>query len=83
MQSNKQIFIKTDEGSKLIPFNPEMLLHDLKILIENKYNYTNGTYFLKYNGKPIYENKKLIDYNMRFDDTIHVVLRAPSFFLVK
>lgn len=76
MSYQRQIFIKTENGSKLITFNPDMKLNELKNLIEDKYNYIRGTYFLKYNGKPIYDNKKLSEYEIRYDDTIHVVIRA-------
>lgn len=79
MNSNRQICIITDDGTKLIPFQPEMLLEDLKRLIEKNYNYIKETYFLKYNGKPMYENKKLIEYNIKYDESIHVVIRASSF----
>ena len=80
MEQNRQIFIITDNGTKVTPFYPDMMLSDFKNFIENKYNYIKDTYFLKYNGRPIYENKKLIDYNIRFDDSIHVVIRAPLFY---
>ena len=79
MEKYGQIFIYLSSGLSLIPFNPKMLLDDLRDFIEKKDNITRGQYFLKFNGKAMYENLKLEDYNIQRDSNIYVNIRPTAF----
>ena len=58
-----------------IPYNMDMTLNQLKDIIEKKINYPREIYFLKYNGHPMYENKKLDEYQVQKDGTIEISIR--------
>ncbi len=74
-----QIFIKMEDGSKVIDLPLTMSLNELKQLVEERGNYIPETYFLKFNGKGMYQNKSLEEYGIDKDCTIHVSIRASSF----
>lgn len=79
MEKYGQIFIYLSSGLSLIPFNPQMYLDELKDYIEKKDNLTRGQYFLKFNGKAMYENLKLKDYSVQRDSNIYVNIRPTAF----
>lgn len=74
-----QIFIKMEDGSKVMNLPLTMSLNELKLLVEEKGNYIPESYFLKFNGKGMYQNKPLQDYGVEKDSTIYVSIRATSF----
>ena len=79
MEKYGQIFIYLNSGLSLIPFNPQMYLDELRDYIEKKDNITREQYFLKFNGKGMYENLKLEQYFVQRDSSIYVNIRPTSF----
>jgi len=75
MEYRGQFFVKTDQGTLTIPYDIDITLNQLKDIIEDKTKYPREIYFLKYNGRPMYENKKLEEYEVKKDGTIEISIR--------
>lgn len=75
MEYKGQFFVKTDQGTLAMSYDMDITLNQLKDIIEDKINYPREVYFLKYNGRPMYEDKKLKEYGVEKDGTIEISIR--------
>ncbi|KAI0750034.1 hypothetical protein C8Q80DRAFT_1120116 [Daedaleopsis nitida] len=74
-----QVFLKTLTGkTHAIETSPFSSIHTLKLAVKNKEGIPTNQQFLYFEGRPLESSKRLIDYNIQRESTIHLrpVLRG-------
>lgn len=72
-----QIFVKSINGkSRTLEVNPESTIADIKQQLQDKEGLNPEEQRLIFGGKNLEDTRKLSDYNIQAESTLHLVLRV-------
>lgn len=73
------IFVKNLTGkTKILEIEPWMTIEKIKGMIQEKWGIPTNLQRLIYDGKQLEDDRTLIDYNIKFESTFHLVLRLKG-----